>query len=170
MTLSLSAVALGAMHQMYDGLEILLTKAEAYAKEKEIEPDVILGWRIAPDMYGLGRQANVATELPVRFLARLAGLEPPGFGDDVMTFDGLKERIARARREMAAMSTDAIDADPDGPVTFSAGDRDVTLPRQVFLQNMLLPNLYFHVTAVHVILRNIGVDVGKRDFLAAPQE
>jgi hypothetical protein len=29
----------------------------------------------------------------------------------------------------------------------------------------VLPNFYFHCTAAYAILRNAGVEVGKRDFL-----
>jgi len=31
----------------------------------------------------------------------------------------------------------------------------------------VLPNFYFHMTAAYAILRNCGVDLGKRDFLGA---
>lgn len=44
----------------------------------------------------------------------------------------------------------------------------MTLPRRAYLQNMILPNLYFHVAATYMILRNLGVEIGKRDFLAVP--
>jgi hypothetical protein len=29
-----------------------------------------------------------------------------------------------------------------------------------------MPNFYFHVTTAYAILRHLGVDLGKRDFLA----
>jgi uncharacterized protein len=31
----------------------------------------------------------------------------------------------------------------------------------------VLPNFYFHATVAYAILRRIGVDIGKRDFLGA---
>ena len=36
-----------------------------------------------------------------------------------------------------------------------------------FLNHLVLPNFYFHVTAAYAILRHCGVDLGKRDFLGA---
>ena len=34
-----------------------------------------------------------------------------------------------------------------------------------YLNHFLLPNFYFHVTSAYAILRHLGVDIGKRDFL-----
>jgi hypothetical protein len=34
-----------------------------------------------------------------------------------------------------------------------------------YLNHFVLPNFYFHCTAAYAILRNAGVEVGKRDFL-----
>ena len=68
-----------------------------------------------------------------------------------------------------SLDASALDADPDGPISFPAGgDNEMTLPRRAYLQNMILPNLYFHVTASYAILRQLGVEIGKRDFLAVP--
>ena len=52
--------------------------------------------------------------------------------------------------------------------------RDIVVPRRVgelrmkglpYLLDYVLPNFYFHVTALYAILRHNGVDVGKADFL-----
>src|SRR5260370_26540136 len=39
---------------------------------------------------------------------------------------------------------------------------------QVLLLNFCLPNFYFHYTTSYDILRNCGVEVGKRDFMGTP--
>jgi hypothetical protein len=36
-----------------------------------------------------------------------------------------------------------------------------------YLNHFVLPNFYFHVTAAYAVVRNFGVDVGKRDFIGA---
>jgi hypothetical protein len=33
----------------------------------------------------------------------------------------------------------------------------------------ILPNVYFHVTTAYNILRHCGVELGKRDYLGAPE-
>ncbi|HEX7604777.1 MAG TPA: DUF1993 family protein, partial [Polyangiaceae bacterium] len=36
-----------------------------------------------------------------------------------------------------------------------------------YLHEMVLPNFYFHVTTAYAILRHIGVELGKRDFIGS---
>ncbi len=170
MTITLSTIANTAIDQMFRGLDGVLEKGAAAAKAKEVEQSVYLGWRMAPDMLPLARQVMIATEFPARGLSRLAGAELPSFADDEATFEALRARISKAQAFIKDLSTEAIDADPDGSITFPAGpDREMTLPRGAFLQNVVLSNLYFHVTAAYIILRHLGVDLGKADFLAVPK-
>ncbi len=169
MSLTMSTVANTAINQMFNGLDGLLQKGAAHAVAKGVEEEVYLNWRLAPDMFNLAMQVRVATEIPARTLSRIAGVEPPDYGSEETTFAQLRERIAKARNDIEALPAAALDAEPDGMITFPAGgDQEMTLPRRIYLQNMVLPNLYFHVTATYIILRNIGVEIGKRDFLAVP--
>ena len=170
MSVSLSSIAYLAVDQMFSALEGVLKKGEAAARAGDVEDSIYLNWRLAPDMFSLVRQAQVATEIPARALSRLAGVEPPSFTDDETTFAALLERVNKARDIVKSLPTEGLDADPQAPITFPVGaDNEMTLPRQAFLQNIILPNLYFHVTATYIILRHLGVDLGKRDFLAAPE-
>ncbi|MEO1243668.1 MAG: DUF1993 domain-containing protein [Pseudomonadota bacterium] len=169
MSMTLSSIAIAASDQMYAGLEGIVKKAVAAAKAKGIDDEVFLNWRIAPDMFPLARQIRIATELPVRGLSRIAGAEMPSFADDEATFEDFLGRIEKAKKLVHGLDASAIDAEPDAPVTFPAGGgNEMTLPRRAYLQNFILPNLYFHVTATYLILRHLGVDVGKRDYLAVP--
>jgi uncharacterized protein len=36
-----------------------------------------------------------------------------------------------------------------------------------YLMGVALPNFYFHCTTTYAILRQAGVEIGKRDFLGA---
>ena len=40
-----------------------------------------------------------------------------------------------------------------------------SMSTQEYMLRWLMPNFYFHVTTAHDILRQNGVDVGKRDYL-----
>ncbi len=169
MSLTLSQIALPAITQMFGTLEHQTLRAEAFARDHELEESTLLGWRMAVDMFPLTFQYQIATEIPARGLSRLAGSEVPSFEDTETSFAELRERIERAREIIAALPRDAIDADPQADITVPAGPQELTFPRQVFLQQFVLANLYFHTTAAHVILRNIGLDLGKMDFLQPPQ-
>lgn len=169
MSFTISSIALAAVDQMYAGMEAVLKKGAAAAVAKGVEEETFLNWRIAPDMFPLARQIRIATELPVRGLSRIAGADMPSFADDEVSFDEFLGRIEKARKLVHALDTAALDADPDAPITFPAGaGKEMTLPRRAYLQNFILPNLYFHASATYLLLRQLGVDVGKRDYLAVP--
>ena len=169
MSLTISTVAISAIDQMYSALNGVLEKGEAHAQAKGVEETVYLNWRLAPDMFSLIKQVQVATELPARSLSRIAGADLPSFDDDEASFAQLRARIEKARSYVKSLDASALNADSDGLISFPVGgDNEMTLPRRAYLQNMILPNLYFHVAATYMILRNLGVEIGKRDFLAVP--
>ena len=153
---------------MFNTLEGLLAKAEAHASASALDESVVLNWALAPDMFPFLKQIQVATELPLRALSRMADSELPTFDDDETTFEALRGRIEKARKAIRALPAAAIDWEPDATITFPIGADEMTLPRRAYLQNFILPNLYFHVTTAYAILRANGVELGKRDFIAAP--
>lgn len=168
MPITISSVARIATDQMFSGLDGVLQKGAAAAKAKGVDEAVYLNWRLAPDMFPLSRQVQVATELPARGLSRLAGVALPSFADEEKTFDELRARIAKARAHIHGLPSAAIDADPGKDIKVPMGPKEITFTRIDFLQHYILPNHYFHVTASYLILRHLGVDIGKMDFLAAP--
>ena len=46
-------------------LVAILRKAEANAAERKIDPAVLLNYRIAPDMFALTRQVQIATDMAI---------------------------------------------------------------------------------------------------------
>jgi len=168
MTVTISSVARTATDQMYAGLDGVLQKGAAYAGARKVDEAVFLNWRLAPDMFPLTRQVQIATEIPARGLSRLAGTEIPNFPDTEKTFEELRTRITRARAHIDALPSAPMDADPDGEIRVPMGKEERSFSRINFLQHFILPNLYFHTTATYLILRHLGVEIGKLDFLAAP--
>jgi hypothetical protein len=168
MAVSISAVARIATDQMYSGLDGVLLKGAARARVLKVDESVFLNWRLAPDMLPMTRQVQFATEIPARGLSRLAGIDVPGFPDTEKTFDELRARIARARAHIKDLPSASMDADPDKEIKVPMGKEERTFTRINYLLHFVLPNLYFHTTTAYLILRHLGVDIGKLDFLAAP--
>lgn len=166
MTITISQLLKISIDQMFNGLDGVLQKGAAFAKEKDVEETVFLNSRLAPDMLPLASQIRIATELPARAMSRLAGADMPSFADDEETFDAFRERIKKARAHIHNLSEDKLDADEAEPITFPAGrDREMTLARRAYAKNFILPNLYFHVTTAYAILRHLGTPLGKADFM-----
>jgi hypothetical protein len=76
-------------------LSAMLDKGVAYAQAKKFEPSVLVSSRIAPDMFPLSRQVQIASDMVKNGVARLAGQEAPRFEDNEQTIDELKARIAK---------------------------------------------------------------------------
>ncbi len=161
-----SSIALAAIGQMFKGMTGGLDKAAAHAKAVGVDETVYTGWRLAPDMFAMARQVQIACDIPVRGLTRLAGAEPPSFPDNETTFAELKERIAKAHAHIKSLDRARIDADPEGEISVPVAGSPMTFRRSQFLAVFILPNLYFHATAAYLNLRNAGVPLGKADFLA----
>jgi hypothetical protein len=145
----------------------VLDKAAAYAAAKKVDPAVLLGWRLAPDMFALARQVQVACDQAKNGAARLAGAEPPKFEDTETSLDQLKARIARTVTYIKTLDAKAIDASADREITFPLGPTKGQMKGGDFLNHFVLPNFYFHLTAAYAIVRHCGVELGKRDFLGA---
>lgn len=168
MSYSMSKASLPAFEIELNALSGILDKGAAFAAEKKIEPSVLVQSRLAPDMFPLSRQVQIACDQVKNGSARLAGAEPPKFEDNEATFDELKARIAKTLAYVKTLDAKAIDAAADREITFPLGPANKGhMKGDDYLTHFVLPNLYFHVTTAYAILRHGGVDVGKRDFLGA---
>ena len=166
MSFTPSVVASQTVDQMFRALDTILDKAATHAKSTGVEDAVYTSWRLAPDMFTMARQVQIACDIAVRGYSRLAGLEPPSFPDTETTFAELKARVAKARAHVEGLDKAAIDRAPDDDITVPMRDQKMTMKRRQFLLNFVLPNVYFHATAAYLNLRNCGVPLGKADFLA----
>jgi hypothetical protein len=167
MSYAMSQTALPTFEIGLTALSGVLDKAAAYAAAKKVEPAVLLGYRLAPDMFALARQVQVACDQAKNGTARLAGVEPPKFEDHETSLDQLKERIAKTVAFLKTLDAKAIDASADREITFPLGPNKGQMKGGDYLNHFMLPNFYFHLTAAYAIVRHCGVDIGKRDFLGA---
>ena len=71
-------------------MKAVLTKADAHATEKKIDPNAYLQARLYPDMFGLLRQVQIASDFAKGVAAPLAGVEVPKFEDNETTFAALQ--------------------------------------------------------------------------------
>lgn len=165
MSFTLSQAAYTSIGQMFDALKGVLDKGAAYAKAREMDEAVLINWRLAPDMFPLSRQVQIATDIAGRGLARLSGAELPSNPDAETTFEALRGRVIKAEAFIAGLDRAKIDIDPEGSVTFPLGPETMTMKRSDYLLLFVLPNVYFHVTTTYAILRACGASLGKMDFL-----
>jgi hypothetical protein len=155
-----------AFVQILGSLSGLLTKAEAHCEAKKIQPDVLLGARLYPDMLPLTKQIQMASDFAAKTCARLTGSEVPVTPDTEKTFGELKQRLAKTVDYVNSFTPAQFDGGDAKDVTFPIGpNNSLTLKGQQFVSRFAFPNFYFHATTAHGILRHNGVEIGKRDFL-----
>ncbi len=95
MTISMYQASVPVFQRMLKALDAILDKAVANATERKIDPAVLVAARLAPDMYPLARQVQIASDHAKGCSARLAGVPVPSFEDTEKTFPDLKARIAK---------------------------------------------------------------------------
>ena len=165
MPLSMYHASVPALLQMLNSLDAILDKAAAFATARKIDESVLLGSRLAPDMFPLVRQVQITADFAKGTTARLAGAEVPKYEDDEKTFAELKARIAKTVKFVQGFEAADIDGSEDRDIVLSVGGQEMRFKGQPYLVHFALPNFYFHATTAYDILRHLGVEVGKRDFI-----
>lgn len=148
-----------------NSLDSILDKAVASAEARKFDPSVLLAARLAPDMFPLIRQVQIACDFGKGPMARLAGMENPKFEDVETTFPELKARIARTLEFVRSVPESSFAGAEDRDITIQAGPRTMEFKGLPYLVGYSIPNLYFHLSMAYAILRHSGVDIGKRDFI-----
>src|SRR6187401_1368744 len=98
MSLSMYQASVPALIQMLNNLSAILDKAETHAKNRKIDPEVLLNYRLAADMLPFIRQVQIAGDLAdvtKGAVARLAAVEVPKHDDTEKTIADLKARLAK---------------------------------------------------------------------------
>jgi hypothetical protein len=169
MTISMYQVAVPSLVRSLNNLVSILEKGAAHAEAKKIDPAVLIASRLYPDMFPLSRQVQIASDIARRGVARLAGVEAPAIEDKETTFAELGDRLKNVVAFIENFTPEQIDGSEEKVITLPVGKETMTFTGQAYLLFFILPNVYFHVTTAYDILRHSGVELGKRDFLGAPQ-
>ena len=149
-----------------NALNGLLEKGAASAQARKIDPLVLTNARLAPDMFPLTKQVQIACDVAKNGFARLSGIEAPKYDNTETTFEELQARIAKTIDFLHTVTAESLAGAEDKVVSFPAGpERVLKLKGRDFLYQWVMPNLYFHTTTAYNILRHNGVDVGKMDYL-----
>src|ERR1700749_5074271 len=131
--------------QMLNSLSGLITKAEAHCEARKIDPEVLLGARLYPDMLPFSKQVQLVCDHAARGCARLTHSEVPSTPDTETTFGELKQRLAKTIDYVKAFQPAQFDGGDVKEVTFPVGPgRTMTLKGQQFLNAFSFPNFYFH--------------------------
>jgi len=168
MRISVYSMSVEAFVPMLEGLSKVLDKAAQHATAKKFDPAVLVQARLAPDMFPLVKQVQIACDFAKNSTGRLTGKEAPRFEDNEQSIEELKARVAKTLDYVKGVRADQFEG---------AEERDIRIPLPngqtlefkglAYLRSWALPNFYFHLVTAYDILRHNGVELGKRDYLNA---
>jgi len=166
--ISVYTMAIDTFVPMLRSLSNILDKGAEHAKAKTLDSAALVNGRLAPDMYTLAQQVQLASDHVKDSTAHLTGQEPPRFENNEQTLDDLKARIAGTIHYLQKARATAFEGAEDRDITIPilANNMEFEMNCVQFLRDWALPHFYFHVVTAHDILRHNGVDIGKRDYMS----
>jgi hypothetical protein len=165
MKISVHSVSVDLLANGLANLSYLLEKGQAHAVARKYDPALLLAARLAPDMFPLTRQVQIACDIAKFGVARLAGVEAPKFEDKEQTFEELRTRIGRTIDFIKGVPAGGLEGSEDRVIKVSVRERTLEFKGLDYLVRWVIPNAFFHLTTAYAILRHGGVEIGKNDFL-----
>ncbi|RVU46467.1 DUF1993 domain-containing protein [Rubrivivax rivuli] len=166
MSITMHSASAPIFLRTFSAMLVWLDKAQAHAEARKFDPNNYLTLRLAPDMLPFTRQIQIATDGVKGCMARLAGQEVPKWDDTEATLDDLRARIRKAIAYVESFNAAQIDGTEDKEIVLPMRSGDpLRFTGEGYLKHFVLPNLYFHASMTYALLRQAGVDIGKRDFL-----
>jgi uncharacterized protein len=165
MTISMYQASVPVFAQYLTSLSLLLDKASALCAAKKIEPVVLTSARLAPDMFPLTRQVQIACDFAKGAVARLAGAEVPTWDDTETTIDDLKLRVKKTLDFIHTFKPAQFDGSETRDINLKIRGNAVVMKGQPYLTNFAMGHFYFHTTTAYNILRHNGVEIGKGDYI-----
>ena len=149
-----------------ESLAAILDKSAAYAEQHGLD---LVDARLAPDMYTLARQVQLACHHATDGVARLTGGQPSNGSQKAATLPALKQLIADTITAVSQVPATAFEAaeSRDCSIQIPNGGGVLAMNGLQFLRAWALPHFYFHVVTAYDILRHEGVTLGKRDYLGS---
>ena len=155
--------------QVLGSVSGLLDKAEAHCATHGLDPEELIGARLAPDMRDFAYQVKSCLVHSAMAVEKcLAGSFSPDSSEPPRSFDGLRALVGDAVQRLERISAEDVEALIGKPVQFTIpGVVDWSFTADQFLLSFSQPNFFFHATTAYGLLRSKGVSLGKMDFLGA---
>jgi hypothetical protein len=153
---------------MLRSLSQILDKGAEHARANKSDPTALLNARLAPDMYTLAQQVQIACNQAKDATAHLISKDAPQFEDTEQTLEELKARIAKTIDYVQRVREAAFEGAEDRKIIIPIPENNMEFEMNglQFLRDWALPHFYFHVVTAYDILRHNGVDLGKRDYMS----
>jgi len=166
--ISIYGIATKTFVPMLRSLSHVLDKGAEHARANKSDPSALLNARLAPDMYTLAQQVQLACRQAIDATARLIGRDAVQLENDEKTLEELRVRIDKTINYVEKVRHDAFEGAEDRKITIPIPENNIEFEMNgvQFLRDWALPHFYFHVVTAYDILRHNGVEIGKRDYMS----
>ena len=160
----MSAGSIFQFQKMLKNMDQCMTKAAAFADHKKFDINVLVNYRLAPDMYSFGEQIQSACDAAKFCAAYLSGQTGPKHEDNEATWKELHERVGKVISYLETFKKSDFEkmASVQAKPGWAQGQ---WLTGEEYLEELAIPNFYFHLTTAYALMRHAGVDIGKTDFI-----
>ncbi|NOK33272.1 DUF1993 domain-containing protein [Corallococcus exercitus] len=141
-----------------------LETAAAHAKAKSFDPNLYLGFRLAPDQLPFVKQVQIACDAAKLGASRLTGKAAPSHADTEQTLEELGARVRSTIEYLDTLTAKDFEGAATRVITNPRWEGKVMSGADNFLEH-IIPNFYFHLTHTYALLRHNGVNLGKADYL-----
>jgi uncharacterized protein len=145
-------------------LKKVLSKGKIMADQKKMDAATLFQSRLAADQFPLGRQIQITCDVAKFCASRLTGLPAPSFEDKESSFEEFDARIDKTIEFLRQFKPEQFVGYEKRKVTFPWYPNNY-LDGHNYLVQHAIPNFYFHLTTTYSILRHLGADLGKADYL-----
>ena len=165
MTFSVFDAVIPGMAHGFVVLDTYLDHGKAFEEARGLQSGEVLRARLAPDMLSFGEQFSVVASKVERHLSFLIGRDPIVAPEVEQSYAALKSRVIGVRSFLQSITPDQLSGAESRTYQLTPPIVRGWFGGAEYIFYLVIPDFYFHVTIAHAILRHLGVDVGKRDYL-----
>lgn len=150
--------------KMLTNLDQCLAKAVAHAEVKLFSVENFFGDRLIVDMLPFSKQVLICCDSARAVVATASHSELPVMRDDPKTMADLRAHVAKTIVYLQSkLEADFSQYASGHYYPYWAGGKG--MDGHSCVHEYGIPNFYFHLTMTYALLRQAGVDLGKRDYL-----
>ena len=165
MTTPIYKSTIGVMIRQAEALAGVLAAGRAHLGD---EADAFVNEKLIDDMLPFSFQIRaVCNSAWGNYEAMRSGTATPPPEMEISSYAQLETLLADTIANLKTIDPAELDSLLDGDLMFILGDFKLPFKGLGFLTSFAIPNFYFHVTTAYNLLRQKGVQIGKREFLGA---
>ena len=166
MQLTFYDVSIPCYQQMLDSTASILEKGQQHAAANDMTLEEISNYQLHESMLPFSFQIISVWHHSLGAIKGMReGLFMPPPDKPGIDYAGLRGLIGEAQDAMAAETQDSMEALSGEHMLFRFGNNEVPFTTDNFLATFSKPNVYFHTTTAYAMLRQLGVPLGKLDYL-----